>query len=187
MGQSNWVRLGLPLILVSALYLWVTPERQTIIPAPQSEVKEVPDYSIETFTSSVFNADGSLKYTIEANRLDHFPIRDITQLKAPFIKLYQPNKPTWYIRAETGYSTETDIIELSGDVNISGKTEGSHKPITMQTESLTLQFDRKYAETEDAVTIATNTDEIRSNGLQADFANDVLTFIAQVHAKHVYQ
>ena len=136
MGQSNWVRLGLPLILVSALYLWVTPERQTIIPAPQSEAKEVPDYSIETFTSSVFNADGSLKYTIEANRLDHFPIRDITQLKAPFIKLYQPNKPTWYIRAETGYSTETDIIELSGDVNISGKTEGSHKPITMQTESL---------------------------------------------------
>ena len=55
----------------------------------------------------------------------------------------------------------------------------------MLAESLTLHVDRKYAETKDQVTIATSTDEIRSKGLQADFANDSLIFIANVRAKHV--
>ncbi|MBV1884613.1 MAG: LPS export ABC transporter periplasmic protein LptC [Gammaproteobacteria bacterium] len=185
MKQNNWLGLGFLLILLVLLFIQHTGEDKHFTPATTSAPEKSPDYVIEKFSSSVFDPDGSLKYSIEADRLDHFPVGDVTELQQPFIKLYQPNKPTWFIQAQMGQSTQTDVIELTGDVTISGETGTHLTPVQMLAESLTLHVDRKYAETKDQVTIATSTDEIRSKGLQADFANDSLIFIANVRAKHV--
>jgi len=186
MKQNNWLGLGFLLILLVLLFIQHIGEDKRFTPAATARAPEkTQDYVIEKFSSSVFNPDGSLKYSIEADRLDHFPVGDVTELQHPFIKLYQPNKPTWFIQAQRGQSTQTDVIELTGDVIISGETGTHLTPVRMLAESLTLHVDRKYAETQDQVTIATSTDEIRSKGLQADFANDSLIFIANVRAKHV--
>ncbi|PCJ20197.1 MAG: LPS export ABC transporter periplasmic protein LptC [Gammaproteobacteria bacterium] len=186
MTQNNWRGIGLLLILLVLVFIQHFGQKPRHAPPSASLVQnKSPDYTIEKFSSSVFNADGSLKYIIEANRLDHFPTGDTTELQQPLIKLFQPNKPTWFIQAQTGQSTQMDVIELAGDVTIFGETGTQRTPVKMLAENLTLHVDRKYAETQDQVTIATTSDTIRSLGLQADFANDSLKFMSKVRAKHV--
>jgi len=188
-------------LLLSSWYLW----RDHFTDRPGQIIKSnKPDYFIENFRSRVFSESGLLEYEMKSDTLTHYPLDNTIQMENPWIQLYKGDGAPWLIKSEKGISPSTDIIILSGNVNIDGMiaddpaalstalSNSTNKGYTqkrqhikMITDSLTLQIKNELASTTDFVTILTEMDIIESTGLEADLHRQVLSL--QNNVKGTYK
>ena len=127
-----------------------------------------PDYHMENFTITTMGLDGKAEKELTADRMEHFPDDDTTELTYPNIVIYDDNNPPWKIRSENGWlSGDGETLLLTGMVTIDREAGPNIRPMHIITSELRVRPNENYAETDQHVTIHSLYDEQESDGMQA--------------------
>lgn len=163
-------------------------ESVTSSPAPASDVEINYDAYSRGITSVLYNPDGSIDYTLTATDQTHF-LDDTTVLTNPFVRLYRDAGARWNIVARSGRilgAAESDDIErldLSEEVELYQIDETGNR-MMLGTEFLSVYPRTRTMDTDQEVTMTTNTLTQTALGMRADLNQDTLTFLAQVRGRY---
>jgi lipopolysaccharide export system protein LptC len=146
------------LILASGIAIsWVIDVSDRPPDTNQTDRNE-PDLFMYKPEISQFNENGRIQHRIEAERLTHFPMTDVTTLKSPNIILFsEPGTPTWDIAAENGRmlpkaQLRDETLELWDGV-LAVRDEGQRNFVNIRTESLVVYPEKDFAETDQRVKV----------------------------------
>lgn len=194
-GSRRWLGLlvASAVLTTAAVLLW-EPLRQRSPPGePETRVSGLPDLTMTGAEILQFEADGSLKYRLEAERIRYFERRRLTRLEAPRLRLYDPQQPPWLVTSRHGYlrrrggvdQTPEEIVYLRETVVLAQQfDDGRH--LELSTEALYLYPDRRYAETDQDVMIDTNAGRTLASGLQGELDKGLMRLYSnaaeQVHS-----
>lgn len=118
-----------------------------------------------------FGESGEPQHELSAERMTHFPLTDVTTLKAPRLSLF-PEAPSnelpWDIDATNGRLLpgsvlREEIVELWDDV-AANRTRARGDAIQIQTESLTVFPNQGFAETRTPVSIENGSGRTLADG-----------------------
>ncbi len=123
---------------------------------PPPTTAQVPRHARDAFaektTTTLVDAEGHAHYRVYADRLEHFPDDDSTDLEHPFVTLFDEGAPTWFITAERGRASAK-----GEDVWLFGRVEAREPPgpdtMTLDTAEVLLRPRLQYAETDRAVAV----------------------------------
>lgn len=156
--------------------------------APEIDVQITYDAYSSGIKSVLYNPDGTIDYTLTASDQTHF-LDDTTVLTNPLVQLYQEAGARWNIVARSGRilgAAESDDIErldLSDEVELYQMDETGNR-MMLGTEFISIYPRTKTMNTDQEVTMTTNTLTQTALGLRADLNQDTLTFLSQVRGRY---
>ena len=138
----------------------------------EREPDNEPDLYMLNASVEQFDDDGSLQHQINAQRLTHFPLTDLTIMKSPTMALgHTQGREPWGITAQEGRiiprsEYREEIVEFWNNVHAK-RTAAQGRFISIQTESLTIYPERDYLETDARVSITNETGRTTAPGMKA--------------------
>ena len=108
------------LAVVAALSVWLEFGDEEDAPAArQQDRPEHPDYYIEKFVTRGMDEAGQLRYSLEAERLVHYPVENIALLDRPHMIQYRAGRAPTHTYSESGcISPNGDEVLLRGNVRV---------------------------------------------------------------------
>jgi lipopolysaccharide export system protein LptC len=139
--------------------------------------KNEPDYIVEKFSFVRMSPDGQPRYLISGEKLVHRPVDDSADIDKPRVKNVAAGQPPMTIDAERARIDHGNTqVHLHGDVDIDRKGNGKVKPMTLETEELTIFPDEDRMVSPLEVLVRMEHTTIRGTGMQADNAAQTLRF-----------
>lgn len=167
----NRQQLTLALILAglgTAAWWWGRPERVEAPPSASAERR--PDYVVEGFRATQMDDLGRTQRHLQARILRHFPGDDSTELDAPELTWLVDQAPPWHAQAAAGrVAAEGNEIQLHGNVVLHRAASATTRAIRIETDSLRVEPQNDYAETDDPVRLYSDRDQLTSTGVRLWF------------------
>lgn len=164
-----------PLLLLFALALLSFWLERTLHEGqkPPSLRRHDPDFLVENFRLSQFNAAGALESTLAAAKMVHYPDDDSTELLAPRIVQSKPGQPRLTLSAERGtLARGGEEVFLYGNVQLLREGGAGHAEARMRTSFLHLVSAQSLVRTDREVTIAEAERQLQARGME--YRNDTL-------------
>lgn len=188
-------RLGLiivPGIIAIALFIGINSLSSIKSePTPQAS-KQTLDFNAyaEGINTVLYDTEGNINYTLQAEHQIHYN-NSTTQLRKPFIRLFQGGNSRWNIVAnsgnisseKTGGENIVNNIQLVGDVQAHSLDNFGNRTF-MSTESLTLDPGLEILETDKPVSVTIGALQQSSVGMVANLRLDEFTFLGKIKGKH---
>ncbi|MCW4151626.1 LPS export ABC transporter periplasmic protein LptC [Halomonas sp. 18H] len=147
-GFRTWLFLLL-LLLGAGLTLLDQRQSEPPGPVPPSRSGE-PDYYIEDLRATRYDAQGRPHQQLQAPRLSHTPVDDVTRLQSPTLRLRDDSGRHWTASADRGRLDSGGApLSLTGNVRLEAPQE--HWQLT--TRSLHYNADTAHAWSEAPVTL----------------------------------
>lgn len=122
---------------------------------PPSQRRHDPDFRVENFRLSKFDAAGALESTLAATKMVHFPDDDSTELLAPRIVQSKPGEPRLTLSADRGtLSHDGEEVFLYGNVRLLREAGARRAEASMRTSFLHFVSAKSLVRTDREVTIA---------------------------------
>lgn len=142
------------------------------------------DYFMENMLRQSMDRDGRLKTLLRAERAEHFPIDDSTELTQPRMEIYNDSDRPWHVVAERGIvSGDGNVVILYGPVDAWRKRDDGSLEIELSTTGMRVLPREKYAETDTDVTIRTPGSETRATGMRANFGVNRIELLKDVDSR----
>lgn len=130
-----------------------------------------PDYIVEKFSAVRMNPDGKPRYIVAGDKLSHLPLTDSSTVEKPLVQSFAAEKPPMFITANTAKLDHVNnTVELLGNVDIRRAASETAKPMTMDTEALTIFADTDQMETTQPVEMTSGGAVFRGTGMTANNA-----------------
>lgn len=188
------------LLVISAVLgvgtFWLQQNKASLAKPGQlpPELQDEPDLYIDSAVIHQFNADGSRKYLLRAERVSHFDNkpeqnspadasidRSLTRMEQPDLLLTPPNAEPWQATANYGYVRQRNAPEggLEEVVFLRENVELEQKRtppafISVRGSALYLYPDREFVESSESVTIDTHTGRTTASNMRGNLATGVL-------------
>lgn len=179
-SRSYWF----PLVIVGGLVLLTTWLGQ-LAELPRSHgdaaLRHDPDYFVEDFNATAFDAAGQPRYRLAAVRMTHYMDDDSAELIAPRFVREGAGVARVVVRALRGLvSSEGEDVHFLGDVRMIRETEGGGAPLELTSEYLRVIPDRDLIRTDKPVLIRDGRAEMRGVGMVADGRKRTLEMTGRV-------
>lgn len=191
---KHWISL-LSLILITVVFivLWESPPEGLLGKTKaNSEVPEFPSvYLVNSYTRE-YNQHGKLSFEFRAAHFRHYQANpgqqqssDYALIDKPAITLHSKDADSpWYITADSAHSNfDGSIITLSQNVHAWQKIDNASRN-ELKTEQLILEPNKKYAETDKAVTISNPGNIVNGVGMQAFLKSNIIKLLSRVKSVH---
>lgn len=182
--------LNYVLLVILAITSWwlaevFFPKEVTVATLTRGQV----DYYTKDIHRIVMDERGNPKEELRAVTLTHYVKDDHTELENSELTLLSEQGPPWVIKADTAMLPgKGDDVFLYGNVLITRGPDQSGKTVRIETSNARVQPERKYAETDDFVSVSSPPDTLTGVGAQVYFADDLsFTVLANVRRKHDIQ
>lgn len=143
-----------------------------------------PDIFVDDMDLKLVSEEGKLQYHVTADRLDHYPHDDRTELTRPVLRVFSENRPTWQAQSDRGkISSGYETVWLLGAVEILRLATPATRPLAIFTRDLMVKPDSQTAETVNMTRIQSERFEVESIGLHADFMNNRLELKSRVRGR----
>ena len=182
----------LMLAALGALTYWLDAQVQPPPPRNDGSGRHDPDVFLEHFRAVTHDANGKPRESLAADRADHFPDDETSEVTQPQLLLTEPGKPTITLTADRGtLSADRENAYFNGNVRVhrDADQESDKKPstdaqgggeLTLTTTYLHVVPNRSYAQTDKAVTIEEPRGIIRGTGMQLDLDAKTIKLDARV-------
>lgn len=177
-------------LVVSYLLLRSTDSTQTDQDSSRATLQQAEyDYYMSAIDNTVFQADGSRSYRLQAGRLTHFPANDLAVLDKPLFHVYERGAETaWEITALSARiaNNSRDFeqrVELIDDVVIH-RLDDSGRPMNIYTDFLTVYPASRLLVTDRGVLITLPGAEVTATGMEGDLNNRHITLLADVRGRY---
>ena len=140
-----------------------------------------PDLFVEQMDLKLIGEDGELRYRVQADRMDHFPHDDHSELTRPLMHVFEQQQTRWKIHSERGrIESRGETVWLLGQVEISQFDDTENASIVIHTRDLLVKPEQETAETDNAAVIQSGRYRVESKGFHADFISKQLELKSQV-------
>jgi lipopolysaccharide export system protein LptC len=162
-------------------------------PLNNTQTKKNPQEYMTRFFVTVFTTEGLLKNELSADYWAYQPETEGSTLTTPHLVIYKPNGILWAIDAERGFIKQANIgtldqIDLQNNVVIKRPATGTFVPMTLETNALSYQPSKEYAETDQLVVMKKPGLKISGIGMRAfldkgsvELLHDVKTYYTSTH------
>jgi len=143
-----------------------------------------PDFLVENFKLTKFDAAGAPEATLAAAKMLHYPDDDSTELLAPRIVQSKTNQPRLTLSADRGaLSHDGEEIFLYGNVLLLREAGASHSEARMHTSFLHVVSAKSLVRTDREVTVTESERQLQARGME--YRNDTrqLQLRAQVRGR----
>ena len=158
-----------PLLLMLALALvtfWLERTVREELPHPSLR-RHDPDYLVEQFVVTKYNAAGVLESTISAAKMIHYPDDDSTELVAPRVVQAKANEPRMTLSADRGaISQNGEELFLFGNALLVREAGGGRSEARMQSSFLHVIGARSLVRTDREVEILEAGRTISGRGME---------------------
>lgn len=185
-GWRLWAALAAAL---AAIYSATGLLRETQTPDSQMQRADISYDAWSTgITSVLYDAAGEVEYTLTADRQVHY-LNDTTELVNPSLQLLQDNGSNWHITARSGrihgsaQGGRIEQLDLSDQVVINQTAAGGEE-MRLNTTSLSIYPTSETMDTDQEVTLTSNSLRQTAVGMRGDLNQDTLTFLSQVRGIH---
>ncbi|HEY0664743.1 MAG TPA: LPS export ABC transporter periplasmic protein LptC [Gallionella sp.] len=180
----HWLPV-LPLLGILAGTYWLN---QQSLPEPGrqgSKESGDPDAIMENFSAMQLSKEGLPRFTIAADRLQHYPVDDRTTLDAPRVTIVSPGQPVINSTAKRGaISGKGDEVFLYDDVMVLRGAYTDRPELRVDTEYLHIVPGKDLIDTDKAIRIVEGSKTLHATGLQID--NNARTFKLLSNVRSTY-
>ena len=183
----SWRGVLILLLLVGAgLSGWALWRHRSPPPLPPP-VTDRPDYVLHDFELTALNAEGRESFTVRAPKLERRPGDRTMTLATPIFEVPNGEGQYWEIRSDTGWvSADQREIRLAGAVKANSPAE-TVRPITMNTERLSVFPRENRATSDDVVTIVQPGSILRGRGFAVSTTTKRYVFRSEVQSRYAPQ
>lgn len=179
----------LPLVIVGGLVIltaWLGQLAKAPMPKTASPVGHVPDYFVEDFTATAFDAGGKPRYRLAAVRMIHYVDDDTTELQAPRFIREGEGQARVLVRALHGkVSPDGEQVDFTGDVRMVHERLANGAPMELAAEQLRVYPERDQMHSDRPVVLKDGRGELRGGSLLADGQQRLLELKGRVKGVYV--
>lgn len=122
---------------------------------------------------------------LKTPRMTHYTQDDKTKVSKPYILVTSDSGKPWEVSAEDGIATQgTHMINLSNNVQVYQAASKENPETTLLTSQLTLFPKRKFAHTDESVTIKQPGTLVTATGMRAFLDEERVQLLANVKEQH---
>lgn len=178
-GATAWQ----PLLIagaLAALTLWLNHATTIAVMKNNDGFSHVPDYFIDNFQATAFDAQGMPLHVLEAKHMVHYMDDDTTHLTEPHYERQRPDRPTVHARSLRGVvSSNGDHVHFLDRVRVT-REASDERPLKMHTEYLHIIPDADVMQTNKPLVITQGSSNMSATGMYADGKSRVITFQGRV-------
>ncbi len=190
MKRVHWL-IGLGVIAVLALAFMLGHGGSTpgATSAPEEAAKFHYDFVANDVVVRQTGNDGTLQYRLEAERVEQRPednqvtATNLTaHYEAPDVKADPDEASPWKLTAQ--HATLPDdgkLLQLRGDVRVTGQPHNARVPVTLATDSLDYDMQTQEITSQETVDVRMGAQQLQGKGLQANIRLGTLRLETQVH------
>ncbi len=186
---NNWSSALFPLLLLLALTgltYWLRLATELPDPRRDGKHRHDPDYIVYDGILRKYDASGTLRHTLNAKKITHYPDDDSTELDKPHVVMLKPNKPPMTMSAERGHvSRDGEQVNLYDNVRLHRAATPKDPETIGTTTQLTILPDDEKAYTSQPVLITQGASSVKGIGLQVD--NRTQTYLLEAQARAVIE
>lgn len=188
MNKLYYLLVLVAVLAITGISAWLRQKVEQPIGRVAPESRHDPDYFLEHFKITVYQADGSPAYQVDADHMNHYPDDDTMTLRNLKIDYRDNQNQTWITTANLGTAYRNiQVMHLNGDVRIQRQTREPGQEITVTTDALRIDFPNKRASTEAEVKIIAKNSTIAAKGMSVDLAAGHLTLLSEARGRYVPQ
>jgi lipopolysaccharide export system protein LptC len=159
------------MLALAALTLWLEHQVQGEGGEHPSMRRHDPDYVVINFTTTTYDRDGRAETVLSAERMQHYPDDDSTELSSPRVLQSRPLQPRFTVRADRGkVSREGDELFLYDNVVLVREADGGRPEARMSTSFLHVLRDRALVRTDRKVLFEEDGRSLTGRGME--YRND---------------
>lgn len=162
MNRRLLLLLGIALLVIATS--WLSQHQQREPGKTETAGKQLPDYFIKTFSSSMTDPEGRTNQRLNATTLYHYPDSDLSTLEQPDITVSDKDGSEWHATAESGELHGGKQRTLLLRDNVVLRQQGNEQ-VTLHTQWLRIESERRYAETDAPVTIDSDGGHVEGIGM----------------------
>lgn len=168
------------LTVIAGASLWLDRVTRVEDAAVSTEPQTGPDFAATGTRIIGYAKDGSQRYELLAERLEHFPADDTTHLTQPRLTVYQSDTQ-FNVTAQTGkVSPGGEQVDLEGDVHARRNRTADAAELTLVSEALTVWPDPQRARSDRPVQLTQGRTVANALGMQSDNLFGTLNLTGQV-------
>lgn len=180
------------------IYFWLSDSPNKILGVDitsKSKSKNAPFAVAQNASTKHYTKDGGVDYEFFAKKLEHFKTSEsdedatafatYTLITEPLVTIFQDESP-WIIQAQNGkLLSDGSTLELWDSVSITQSDPQGIMTTQLNTSKLTIEPEKKLAQTDESVTIVSPKGKITGVGMQADLGNKTIKILSKVRGIHV--
>ena len=186
--MSDRLTAWFPLLLLAALAALTFWLDRIVQPAPVARpatARHDPDYIVESLSAMRMAPDGSIKHTLTARRMLHYPDDDSTRLETPRLVTHATRRAPVTITARQALlSSEGEDIYFHDDVRVTRAPFADKSELVVRTSYLHVIPDASVARTDRAVTITDANTTVHAVGLELNSETRVLKLLSSVRGTY---
>lgn len=186
--MSERLTAWFPLLLLTALAaltFWLDRFVQPPPTAADAASRHDPDYIVDGLTAVRMAPDGSIKHTLTAQKMVHYPDDDTTHLDTPrFVSYASAQAPVTIVSKRALVSSEGENIHFHDDVLATRAAYGDKSELAMRTSYLHVIPDDNIAKTDRPVTITDAHTTVHAVGLELNSETRVLKLLSSVKGSY---
>jgi len=188
MNKLYYLLVLVVVLVITGISIWLRQRVETPPGQVAPEVRHDPDYFLENFNITVYQANGTPAYNVDAAHLNHYPDDDTLSFRKLKIAYRDDQQHDWTTTADTGTALQNiQVMHLNGNVRIQRQTRKSDQEFTITTDTLRIDFPNKRASTESEVKIVSKNSTIQAMGMNVDLAAGQLTLLSEARGHYVPQ
>lgn len=185
MGKLRFLAIALVVLGITLFTSWLLRNLGESPLERGTAASREPDYFFDGVVATARAKDGSITYRLEANQLKHIPYNYSMKMDKPYIEIFNNKDAPWQTWAESGVFYENRrLMTLDGKVRIHRAASETTKTVTLLTESLSLDMEKKIAKTSAKVQITSGEDVLNAKGMKVDLATGHVELQSRVQGKY---
>ncbi len=191
LGRGIWIFTLLAIAVLS--WQWSDDRNvETLIEADTIEMAEnqsdyyLEDFEIINITNPERNNDSKNgRYMrMVGKSLSHHYLEGYSSIEQPGVQLRTDNNEEWQANALNGQvSANFDVLNLQGEVELTHNRSLGKPPISVDTNSITIDSTARVISTDDTVEVNGSGWNYKANSMRAEIDNGVLSFTSGVEAR----
>lgn len=177
-----------PLILVAllaALTFWLDRKVQQPVQGVDGRQRHDPDFSIEGFSATRMNLDGSRRYQLSARRMAHFPDDNSSRVESPRLVFFDPTRAPVTVRADLADVRKGgEEVFFHGDVQLVRNAFQGNPELGIFTSFLHVVPDRDFAGTDKPVRMVEGNSTASAVGLEFHNKTQQLKLLSQAKVNY---
>lgn len=168
MRPTSWLPLAVLALLVG-LTLWLNQLVQPQAARADGSMRHDPDLIVEKFNARKLAEDGSVRYTLTARKMTHYPDDDSALLDSVKLEAFEPKQPKLTATADRGRLEQGgDRVWIEGNVVVVREADAKGGPARILTEKLLVLPDAGIARTSSDVTMESPQGNAQAKGMELD-------------------
>lgn len=165
---TTWLPLAVLALLVG-LTLWLDQLVQPQGARADGSTRHDPDLIVENFSARKLAEDGSVRYTLAARKMVHYPDDDSALLDTVKLEAFEAKQPKMTATAERGRLEQGgDRVWIEGNVVLVRDGDANSGPARLLTEKLLVLPDAGIARTSDDITLESPQGRAVAKGMELD-------------------